>query len=66
MVFIERISEEEFESQKGQFTQDQVKLLQNSYEYRHMRNEKGRALENWNWQAYEAKHGVADDVYEND
>jgi len=62
LVFIERITPEEFERQKGQFTDERVKELQNTPEYRRMRKEKGRAIENWNWQAYETKNGEESDI----
>ena len=62
LVFVERISPEEFEQQKGAFTQQQVEALQATKEFKKMKREKGKAIENWNWQTQEAKHGKEDEV----
>lgn len=31
-------------------------------EYKRMKREKGKALENWNWQAHESKYGEDSDI----
>ena len=51
LVFIDRITPEEFDEQKGEFTLKQVEALQNTPEYKQMRKQKGRQVEKWNWQA---------------
>lgn len=62
LVFIERITPEEFDDQKHEFTQKQVEELQNTKEYKKMRKQKGRQIENWNWQAHEKKYGVQTEI----
>lgn len=62
LVFIERITEEEFERQKTGYTGDQVAKLQESVEYKKMLKKKGKKLEQWNWQAWDAKYGHESEV----
>jgi hypothetical protein len=49
LVFVERITPEEFEKQKGAFTQEQINQLQSTKEYAKMKRQRGKAIENWNW-----------------
>ena len=49
LVFVERVTPDEFETQKKLFTQDQLTKLQSSKEYARMKRQKGKTLENWNW-----------------
>lgn len=58
LVFIDRITPEEFEEQKKEFTVQQVEALYNSKEYKKMRRQKGAQKEKWNWQANESKYGA--------
>jgi hypothetical protein len=62
LVFIEKVTPEEFERQKGAFTKDQIARLEASKEYKQMKREKGRYVENWNWQANESKYGAESDI----
>ena len=62
LVFIDRITPEEFEKQKGDFTKEQVEKLQNTKEYKAQRRLKGKAIENWNWQTNETINGVPSDI----
>ena len=62
MVFIERITPDEFDDQKLEYTHKQVEELQNTKEYKKMKKEKGRQTENWNWQAHEKKYGAQDEI----
>jgi hypothetical protein len=62
LVFIERITPEQFDEQKHEYTQKQVEELQNKKEYKKMRKTKGRQIENWNWQAHEKKYGAQDEI----
>lgn len=62
LVFIGRITPEEFEKQKGDFTKEQVEKLQNSKEYKAQRRLKGKEIENWNWQTNETINGAPSDI----
>lgn len=62
LVFINQISEEQFEEQKDAFTKEQLEKLYQSKEYKRAKREKGKAIENWNWQAHESKFGAESDI----
>lgn len=49
LTFVEQISPEEFEEEKGEYTQHMIKLLEKSPEYKKMKKQKGKRQENWNW-----------------
>jgi hypothetical protein len=58
LVFIEQITPEEFDRQKLDYTEQQVAALQASQEYKKMLRQKGKKVEQWNWQAKERKNGA--------
>lgn len=58
LVFIEKITPEEFDEQKHELTQKMVEELHATKEYKKMRKQKGRQIENWNWQSHEKKYGA--------
>lgn len=62
LVFVERVSEEEFERQKKDYTKEQIAKLEASKEFAKMKRLKGKAVENWNWQANESKYGPESDI----
>ena len=62
LSFIERISPEEFEKQKGELTQKQVQELQATKEYKRVLRMKGRKKAMWNWQTHEDVYGTDSDV----
>ena len=41
---------EEFERQKEEYTEEQVRQLRRTYEFRAMKRARGDKKENWNWQ----------------
>jgi hypothetical protein len=58
LVFIEQITPEEFDRQKLDYTEQQVAALQASQEYKKMLRQKGKKVEQWNWQVKETKNGA--------
>ena len=52
---------EEFERQKEEYTEEQVKQLRRTYEFRAMKRARGDKKENWNWQTEELKRAREED-----
>ncbi len=50
------VSEEEYERQTKEITEQELRKLVNSVEYRRALEQKGDALQNWNWQTAERLH----------
>lgn len=67
LIFIEQITPEEFDRQKKEYTEQQVAELQQTKEYKRMLRQKGKKVEQWNWQAKESKNGaelIVEDEYD--
>lgn len=52
-VFVERISKEDYEREKEEFTRREVEKLYRSKQFNEMKKEKGDNKENWIWQSRE-------------